>query len=180
MARVEYIGTKPHGRADTVAGTGTVWRSPGDVQEVADPKAVILLLRHKDIWQLETPLASMAAAEAAPAPAPKPAELPVSPTPASAKPAKAEKPAEAEKPAKGKGGKKAEAEKPAAPKYLLEGDGGVEYVLDAMDDAQLAAFGKDFGLTWAADLTGDALRAALYEAATAEPEKTDGAESAKA
>lgn len=176
MARVKYIGTKPHGRADTVAGTGVVWTEPGDVREVADVKAVILLLRHKDIWAL----ADVEEAKVVDKPAALPVSTAAPAAPAPAKPAKAEKPAEAEKPAKGKGGKKAEAEKPAAPKFVLEGDGGVQFVLDTMDDAQLAAFGKDFGLTWAADLTGDALRAALYEAATAEPEKTDGAESAKA
>jgi hypothetical protein len=173
MARVKYIGTKPQGRADTVAGTGVVWAEPGDVQEVADPKAVILLLRHKDVWQLETPIAAAA----------KPAELPVSTEPAEskpAKPAKAEAPAEPA-PAKGKGGKKKAAPEPSAePKYVLEGEGGVEFVLDTMDDAQLAAFGKDFELTWQADLTGDALRAALYEAATAEPPAaTEGAASAE-
>ena len=167
MARVKYIGTKPHGRADTVAGTSVVWSAPGDVQEVADPVAVVKLLRHKDVWQLETPIAQAA----------KAAELPVStqaPETKAAKPAKAEAPADPA-PAKGKGGRK-KPEPAPEPKYVLEGEGGAEFVLDTMDDAQLAAFGKDFGLTWAADLTGDALRAALYDAATSEtPAEADGA-----
>jgi hypothetical protein len=162
MARVKYIGTKPHGRVDTVAGTGVVWSEPGDVQEVTEPKAVVLLLRHKDVWQLETPIAIAPVAA-------KPAELPLSTEPAEtkpAKPAKAEAPADPA-PAKGKGGKK-KLEPPAEPKYELEGENGATFVLDTMDDAQLAAFAKDFGIEVAAELTGDALRAELFKAATKE------------
>lgn len=47
--KIQYIGKKPEGRKDTVAGTGLVWSEPGDVLDV-DPRAAKLLLKHPDIW----------------------------------------------------------------------------------------------------------------------------------
>jgi hypothetical protein len=49
MIKVRYVGLKER-RADTVAGTGTVWIGHGDVQDVPDaawPK----LSKHPDIWE---------------------------------------------------------------------------------------------------------------------------------
>lgn len=51
MALIRYIGTKRHGRPDTVADTGIHWLAPGDVQEVPD-EAVPKLLAYRDIWAL--------------------------------------------------------------------------------------------------------------------------------
>ena len=59
MALIKYIGGKPR-KTDNVANTGTVWHGPGDVQDVADDKAVAALLAHSGVWAL---------AEEAPAPA---------------------------------------------------------------------------------------------------------------
>lgn len=46
--KIKYVGKKPT-RKDTVAGTGIVWLGAGDVQDVPDDKASILLA-HPDIW----------------------------------------------------------------------------------------------------------------------------------
>jgi len=54
MAFIEYIGIKPNGRKDTVAGTGVEWTRHGDIQEVPD-LAVPLLLKHPDVWRLAEP-----------------------------------------------------------------------------------------------------------------------------
>lgn len=51
MALIEYVGIKPNGRIDTVAGTGVIWSRQGDIQEVPD-LAVPLLLKHPDVWRL--------------------------------------------------------------------------------------------------------------------------------
>jgi hypothetical protein len=50
MALIEYVGAKPS-KPDNVAGTGIVWHGPGDVQEVPDPAACALLLRHREVWR---------------------------------------------------------------------------------------------------------------------------------
>lgn len=46
---IQYIGNKPR-KKDTVAGTGTIWSGPGDVQLVEHGPAV-KLLEHPDVWQ---------------------------------------------------------------------------------------------------------------------------------
>lgn len=46
--QIAYIGHKAS-KADNVAGTGVVWEFPGDVREVADAAARLLLL-HSDVW----------------------------------------------------------------------------------------------------------------------------------
>ena len=56
MALIEYVGIKPNGRIDTVAGTGVIWSRQGDIQEVPD-LAVPLLLKHPDVWRLAEPQA---------------------------------------------------------------------------------------------------------------------------
>lgn len=43
--KIKYIGKKDVSH-DSVAGTGTIWYGPGDVQEVSDPEAAAKLLRH--------------------------------------------------------------------------------------------------------------------------------------
>ena len=51
MAKIEYVGKKPE-KHDNVAGTDTVWKGRGDVQEVSDPEAVEKMLRHSDCWRM--------------------------------------------------------------------------------------------------------------------------------
>lgn len=52
MRAIRYIGEKPI-KHDNVAGTGTVWNGPRDIQEVPDA-AVPLLLLHPTVWELAT------------------------------------------------------------------------------------------------------------------------------
>ena len=63
--RIEYCGTKQHGRADTVSGTGLVWARPGDVQDVPDDKAAALLA-HPTVWRLAVTAAPVQAADEPP------------------------------------------------------------------------------------------------------------------
>lgn len=71
MELIEYIGIKPNGRKDTVAGTGIEWTHKGDVREVPE-HAVPLLLKHTDIWARAKAPAGLS--EAPPPDAPPPAE----------------------------------------------------------------------------------------------------------
>lgn len=72
--KVRYVGKKER-KEDNVAGTGVVWRHPGDVQEVPDV-AWAKLAKHPDVWApAETsraPSLAQAAKVQAPAPAPAP------------------------------------------------------------------------------------------------------------
>lgn len=72
--KVRYIGKKER-KEDNVAGTGVVWRHPGDVQDVPDV-AWAKLSKHPDVWApAETsraPSLAQAAKVKAPAPAPAP------------------------------------------------------------------------------------------------------------
>ena len=58
--RIKYVGKKPT-KQDNVAGTGKVWVGAGDVHEIPDEDAA-LLLKHPDVW------AEAAAAEPEPLP----------------------------------------------------------------------------------------------------------------
>jgi len=52
VAKIQYIGKKKQ-KEDNVAGTGTVWNGPGDVQEVNAPLEVIeKIIAHKGVWLL--------------------------------------------------------------------------------------------------------------------------------
>lgn len=70
--KVRYVGKK-ESKEDNVAGTGVVWRHPGDVQEVPDV-AWAKLAKHPDVWApAETSRApSLAQATKVKAPAPAP------------------------------------------------------------------------------------------------------------
>lgn len=64
--RIEYVGAKAR-KEDNVAGTGTVWQGTGDVQDVADEKASMLLAR-PEIWRRagDSPLAEQGLVDEAP------------------------------------------------------------------------------------------------------------------
>lgn len=47
---IEYVGKKEAGETDHLYGTGITWAAPGDVQDVPDDKAP-LLLNHPDVWR---------------------------------------------------------------------------------------------------------------------------------
>ena len=50
---VRYVGKKPSAY-DSVARSGAIWNCPGDVQEVTDAQAK-LLIKYPDQWQLANP-----------------------------------------------------------------------------------------------------------------------------
>lgn len=50
MIKIMYVGNKPHA-FDNVARSGKSWAGKGDVQEVTDEQAK-LLLKYKDQWAL--------------------------------------------------------------------------------------------------------------------------------
>lgn len=177
--RIKYIGEKPHGRADTVADTGIVWAAPGDVQDVPEA-AVPKLLRHPDIWQVAETVSvaeptkavetkAYADGTVATGTAPLPDKSP-------AKQAKAEKleTKVAKAPKQAKAAKLAKEQPPAPPQFVIEPtEGGEPIVLDAMDVEKLTEFAKANGLDAVLVKEGvllvdDELRAAIYEAATAE------------
>lgn len=53
LIAVRYVGKKPSAY-DSVARSGAVWNGPGDVQEVTDAQAK-LLIKYTDQWQLANP-----------------------------------------------------------------------------------------------------------------------------
>lgn len=73
MTAIKYIGKKPV-KTDNVAGTGTVWNGPGDVQNVDKPEAVAKLLAHTGIWVREEAEAKPVALSEVTNTAPKPPE----------------------------------------------------------------------------------------------------------
>lgn len=121
---IQYVGTKPAGKTDNVAGTGLRWDAPGEIHEVAD-EAAAKLLKHPDVWR--EVIAEASALE------------PV----------------------------KQEADTPPGLRWLLELDNGERLVLDAMDDEFVKGFADANGLKVDKRKKGDALRAAVHEAALA-------------
>lgn len=51
MTLIQYIGNQPT-QTDRLGDSGLVWRGPGAVVEVEDPKVAARLLRHPDVWRL--------------------------------------------------------------------------------------------------------------------------------
>lgn len=49
MAKLRYLGHKTT-KADPVANSGVIWHGHGDVREVRDDQAKILL-QHPDVWK---------------------------------------------------------------------------------------------------------------------------------
>jgi len=47
---IKYVGLKETGDSDHLYGTNIVWKGPGDVQEVPEDKAK-LLMNHPDVWK---------------------------------------------------------------------------------------------------------------------------------
>lgn len=178
---IEYIGRKPS-MTDRLAGTGTVWRRPGDVQPVARVAAA-LLLAHHDIF------AEAIGADAAPSQAVAPA-------------ATAGDAAEAMAAAIVHAATLMQREQfeqtlfdlvnaaglskyfsdrstanqapapPAEPGPLdIEGEGGKVFKLGDMDADQLRAFADAQGIKVDGRIKdADKLRAAVYAAATGQPE----------
>ncbi len=75
--RIEYIGLKAEKR-DNVAGTQTVWLGTGDVQDVPDEAAAVLL-KHPDIWRVAVETKTCDDGTVAAGPAPLPDESPADP-----------------------------------------------------------------------------------------------------
>lgn len=50
MVRIEYVGKKPSA-TDNVAGSRVTWNGPGDIAEVTEAQAKVLL-RYPDQWAL--------------------------------------------------------------------------------------------------------------------------------
>lgn len=126
MALIKYIGKKAS-RADTVAGTKTVWNGYGDVQEVPS-LAVAKLLKHPDVWVLADS---------------KPAEAKKQEAPAQV--AEAQEPQE-EAPQTDDTGNIPGAQEAPQAEHIMRTETGKPLVLDTLDLATLRELAKEQGI----------------------------------
>lgn len=168
--RIEYVGDKPK-KEDNIAATGTVWFGHGDVQDVADPQAHRLLL-HPSVWRRAAPVTAPAPAPvAAPVPSPAP-EVPGGLVSTPAPDASTGQPPDPDGKADAQHGDgKPTSEQSTEPKFVLIEGEDKHIVLDTMDDEALRAFAEVHGLKVDGRIKGDKLRAAIFEAATADEKK---------